>query len=159
MTHSFTLVSADTQILFECTVCSQQIMFARPGDGEPHAVPDGDSWLPPEDAADYLAPCLPPVDHGPEPVPDVITKRLFLIQLLRSGTVTAQEVPTLAMQPPASVSSLFAGLSTEVQAEVQLTWAAMTEVHRHDPLLDMAVAGNLMTNEDLDNFFRAAALI
>lgn len=157
MTHTFAYVSADeVMALFECSVCHAQINFVLPGNGEPHAIADGAAWLPPEDADAYLDPCTV---AEPEPVPHVISKRQFLIELLREGMVTEAEVPMLAVTPPASINALFASLPTEAGLEVILTWASMTEVERHNPLIDMAVAGGVMTNEDLDNFFRAAAQI
>lgn len=116
------------------------------------AAPTPPAWALPDPA-----PETPPAPV--DPVPAVITKRQFLIQLLRAGMVQDAEVPTLAIQPPAAVASIFAGLPSEASLEVSLTWAAMTEVERANPLLAMAVQANLMTDADLDDFFRAAALI
>lgn len=157
MTHTFAYVSVDeAQALFECSVCHRQIGFVLPGLGEPHAIPDGDAYVVPDGADAYLEPCTV---AEPTPIPQVITKRQFLIELLREGMVTEAEVPMLAVTPPASINTLFAGLPTEAGLEVILTWASMTEVERHNPLIDMAVAGGVMTDPDLDAFFIAAAQI
>lgn len=160
MSHTFALLDAGSQILFECSACSRQIAFARMGEGEPHAYYDSETqlWYPPENAGDYLSSCDIPVDPV-APVPASISKRQFLIQLLRSGMVTAEEVPLLAVKPPAAVTSVLAGLSQGASFEVTLTWAAMTEVLRHDALIDLAVGAGLMTSEQLDAFFIAAAEI
>lgn len=159
MSHTFAFVSVDeAQALFECSVCHRQIGFVLPGLGEPHAIADGDAWTVPEGADDYLAPCDTPVDPV-VPVPDVITKRQFLIQLLRSGMVDPSEVATLAIQPPALMAAVIAGMATEAQLEATLSWAAMTQVERYSPLTVAASAAAGTTTEQLDDFFRAAALI
>jgi hypothetical protein len=158
MAHNFALVEAGTQILFECLVCSRQIAFARPGEGEPSAIPNGDGWLPAENADDYLESCETPITPQ-VPVPDKITKRQFLIQLIRSSLVTEAEAATVATQPPALVESMLSPMSAEAKLEARLTWASMTEVLRHDPLVELAIASGVMTSEQADQFFIAAAEI
>lgn len=158
MAHNFALVEAGTQILFECLVCSRQIAFARPGEGQPCAIADGDGWLPAEEADRYLEPCETPYTP-PVPVPEVITKRQFLIQLIRSSLVTEAEAATVAVQPPALVEAMLTPMPTEAKIEARLTWASMTEVLRHDPLVELAIASGVMTEEQADQFFIAAAEI
>ena len=72
---------------------------------------------------------------------------------------TEAEAAMLPLQPPASIAAIFAGLPSEMALEASLTWATMTEVYRHDPLIEAAVAASLMTEADLDLFFTAAAAI
>lgn len=101
----------------------------------------------------------PESDPGPAPVPESITKRQFLIQLVRSGMVAPSETATVATQPPALVSSMLSAMPEEAQIEANLTWASMTQVLRFDPLVVLAVASGVMTDAQADDFFRAAAAI
>lgn len=159
MTHTFTFISADAaQALFECSVCGRQIGFALPGLGEPHAIASGDTYLPSADADLYLESCDIPVEP-PVPVPEVITKRQFLIQLLRSGMVAVEEVVTLAIQPPLLMEAVLAAMPAEDALEARLSWAAMTQVERHSPLVLSAATANNIDNATLDAFFVAASEI
>lgn len=101
----------------------------------------------------------PTVDPGPEPVPETITKRQFLIQLVRSGMVATSEASTLATQPPALMEPVLAAMSATDALEARLSWASMTQVDRHSPLTLAAAAAAGTTEEQLNDFFRAAALI
>jgi hypothetical protein len=101
----------------------------------------------------------PPPDPVVTPVPDAVTKRQFLIQLLRAGMVEPEEVPTLATQPPALMAAVLAAMPEEDALEARLSWAAMTQVERHSPLTLSAAAAAGTTEAQLDDFFRAAALI
>jgi hypothetical protein len=100
-------------------------------------------------------PEAPPVS----PVPDVVTKRQFLIQLLRAGMVAPEEVATLALQPPALMSAVLDAMSEADELEARLSWGAMTQVERYSPLTLAAAAAAGTTEEQLDDFFRAAVLI
>jgi hypothetical protein len=156
MSHTFVYQSAgDGLAVFRCTSCGTLLNFVLPGNGEPAAVADGDGWAMPEGWEAYVGDCNPEASV----VPQVITRRQFLIQVVRSGMCTADEVATLPLQPPAYIAAIFASLSPEAALEASLTWATMTEVHRHDPLIDAAVAASLMTEADIDLFFAAAAAI
>lgn len=108
------------------------------------ALPDPEDQAPP-------APSLP--------VPDVVTKRQFLIQLLRSGMVSAEEVPTLAMQPPALMAAVLAAMPAEQGLETTVSWASMTQVERYNPLTTAAAEAAGTTQQQLDEFFIAAAQI
>ena len=101
----------------------------------------------------------PEPDPVPEPVPNAVTKRQFLIQLLRAGMVAPEEVATLATQPPALLSAVLAAMPEADALEARLSWAAMTEVERYSPLTLSAAAAAGTTEAQLDDFFRAAAVI
>lgn len=116
---------------------------------EPDVTP---SWALPD-------PEVTPPETPPTPVPEVVTKRQFLIQLLRSGMVDPSEVPTLATQPPALMSAVLSSLPSEQALEAHLSWAAMTQVERYSPLTLAAAAAAGTTEQQLDDFFIAAALI
>lgn len=157
--HTLALVSVDaSQALFACSTCGRLAGFVLPGQGQPCAVPDGDSWAPPEDASNYMDACEIPVEPAVD-VPEFITKRQFLIQLLRSGMVAAEEVPALATTPPALLAPAIAGMTTEQQLELTLTWASMTVVERYGPLTVAAAASAGTTEAQLDAFFIAAGAI
>jgi hypothetical protein len=146
------------EALFECSDCGREIAFVIPGLGEPAAVPAGDGWAPPEGAEYYLEACEDPVTPSVA-VPQVITKRQFLIQLLRSGMVAPEEVATLATQPPALMQAVLASMATEQSLEAQLGWAAMTQVERNSELVLAAAQANNISEETLDAFFIAAGEI
>jgi hypothetical protein len=103
----------------------------------------------------------PAPDPEPDlgPVPEFITKRQFLIQLVRSGMVAAEEVSSLPYQPPALMDAVLANMPEEAALEARLSWAAMTQVERNSSLVLAAAAGNNISEADLDAFFRAAAAI
>lgn len=108
----------------------------------------------------WHVPVEPPTPDEPfVPVPETITKRQFLIQLLRSGMATSEEAATLPLQPPAAIVAVFAQLPTEAALEAQLTWASMTLVERSSPINALAVAAGIVTEAQLDDFFRAASVI
>jgi len=105
-------------------------------------------------------PELPPPPEEPAlTVPEFLTKRQFLIQLLRAGMVAPEEVDTLATQPPTLMSAILAAMPEEEGLEARLSWAAMTQVERYNPLTIAVAAAAGTTEEQLDDFFRAAALI
>lgn len=100
-----------------------------------------------------------PPEEPPAPVPESVTKRQFLIQLLRAGMVAPEEVATLALQPPALMSAVLDAMPEADALEARLSWGAMTQVERFSPLTLSAAAAAGTTEEQLDDFFRAAALI
>jgi hypothetical protein len=156
VTHAFAYQSAGDGIAaFRCANCGIPLNFVLPTFGEPTAVADGDGWAMPEGWEVYVGSCEPATSD----VPLVITKRQFLIQLLRAGMVDASEVPTLAITPPALMAAVIAGMTTEEQLETTLSWASMTQVERYSPLTLAASAAAGTTTEQLDDFFRAAAQI
>lgn len=152
--HSFVVIGqTDTNVDFQCSNCMEIIGFNKPGVGEPSAVDNNGVWIPPEDVAKYVGPSCAAV------IPESITKLQFLIQLLRSGFVDPSEAPTISTAPPAFLAPVFAAMPTEQALEAQLTWAAMTRVERHGPLMQAAAAAAQITEQQLDDFFRAAASI
>lgn len=112
--------------------------------------PEQPSWA----LSDPNAPPSPPL-----PVPDFVTKRQFLIQLIRSGMVDPSEGSTLVTQPPVLMNSVLNNMPAEMALEARLSWAAMTQVDRYSPLTLAAAASAGTTEEQLDDFFRAAAAL
>lgn len=156
--HDWVFQGADAdQATFKCSICDRVMAFVLPGLGEPSAVLSGDSWAVPEDANSYVDPCTQP--EPPPEVPLVITKRQFLIQLVRSGMVSPSEADTLAIQPPALMSPILAAMPTEQALEARIGWAAMTQVERYSPLVLAAAEANNISSQDLDLFFIAAGEI
>lgn len=101
----------------------------------------------------------PPPEEPFVPVPEIITKRQFLIQLVRSGMVAPNEASTLATQPPALMNAVLDGMPEADALEARLSWASMTQVERHSPLTLAAAASAGTTEAQLDDFFRAASVI
>lgn len=156
--HVWVFQNSDAdQAIFKCSVCNREIGFVLPGLGDPSAVLSGDSWNPPEDADRYVDPCTQP--EPPAEVPQVITKRQFLIQLVRSGLVAPSEASTLAIQPPALMEGILNSMPLEAAVEARIGWAAMTQVERYSPLVLAAAEANNITSQDLDLFFIAAGEI
>jgi hypothetical protein len=141
-------------------------MFIRYADMDGNTIPLGEEFSATLVEADVAAPVWH-VDPGPAPepeptpgsVPESITKLQFLTQLLRSGFVTAEEVPTLAVTPPAFLAPVFAAMPVEAALEAELAWSAMTQVERNSPTTLAALATGLVTEAQLDDFFRAASVI
>ena len=102
---------------------------------------------------------LPAPEEPVLPVPETITKRQFLIQLVRSGMVDPSEASTLAIQPPALIDAVLSGMPADQALEARLSWVAMTQVERHSPLTLAAAASAGTTEAQLDEFFRAASVI
>lgn len=153
--HNFVYqTDADGVAEFKCSICATQMNFVLPGNGTPCAVANGDAWSMPEGYGEHVEGCT-----GISPVPMIITKRQFLIQMLRSGMVANEEVASLSYNPPAMMDAILANMPTEDALEARLGWAAMTEVERMSPLVLSAAAANNISNQDLDNFFAAAAQI
>lgn len=101
----------------------------------------------------------PPPEAPLTTVPESVTKRQFMIQLLRAGMVAPEEVSMLALQPPALLSVVLDALPEADELEARLSWAAMTQVERYSPLTLAAAAAAGTTEEQLDDFFRAAVSI
>ena len=101
----------------------------------------------------------PPPDPIPQTVPEMVTKRQFMIQLLRSGMVDKSEVAALSTTPPALMASILASLPAGEALEARLSWSSMTQVERYSPLTLAAAAAAQITDQQLDEFFIAAAQI
>lgn len=101
----------------------------------------------------------PPPDPIPPTVPEIVTKRQFLIQLLRSGMVDKSEIATLSTTPPALMAPILASLPAGEDLEARLSWSSMTQVERYSPLTLAAAAAAQITDQQLDEFFIAAAQI
>ena len=153
--HNFVYITdANGVAEFQCSVCGAAMNVALPGDGTPCAVANGAAWSLPEGWEAYIDLC-----PGASVSNVVITKRQFLIQLLRSSMVAPEEVATLATQPPAMMTAILAAMSTEDALEARLAWGAMTQVERLSPLVLAAAAANNISTQDLDAFFAAASQI
>jgi hypothetical protein len=103
--------------------------------------------------AAYVAP--------PEPVPAVITRRQMLLQLVIQGIITGDEGVAAATTGavPASVEAVFAAMPSDAQVAARITWASMSVAERDNPLVATLATANSMSDEDIDDFFRAAALL
>lgn len=99
--------------------------------------------------APYVAP--------PAPVPD-LTARQFMIALHLSGLITESEARDRNTIPLA-IDAVFGTLPPSGAAAARITWAMMTSVPRNDPMVDALGPVFNKTPEEIDDFFRQAALI
>ncbi len=84
------------------------------------------------------------------------TRTEFCVAAKRLGMLTPDEA-ILAAQGgwPQSFSDALNSLPVEIDAaEAQIVWAATTEVHRNDPVLNAVAAAKGFTPEQIDNLFR-----
>lgn len=97
-----------------------------------------------------------PVDAEPIVIPS-ITTRQFLIAAVSAGFITPAEAVSAAV-PPFLAASL-AALPTAEQVAAQITWAKMTVIGRHEPLVIAAAAELGLNEEQVDAFFIQTATI
>lgn len=97
----------------------------------------------------------------PPPVPPTLTLRQLLFALVGGGWITQDEALAAAKtgdMPPQLLT--LAGQVSDAEAfAIRLTWAAMYTAERSNPLWDMLVAAGVATSEQIDDLFRAGALI
>jgi hypothetical protein len=100
-------------------------------------------------------------EEQPLPVPASITRRQLLLQLQRAGWITTSEAVAAATSGavPTLLGNVLAGMTTEEADEARITWAAMSQAERTNPLLIAAATVAGASEEDLDDFFRAAAVL
>jgi hypothetical protein len=97
--------------------------------------------------------------NAPPPVPSTISRRQLLIALAQAKLITEAEALAAAKtgEVPAAIDAVFAALPKEQALAAQITWAAMTVVERHHPLIQAVIDAKLATAEQVDALFRAAA--
>jgi len=98
-------------------------------------------------------------DNAPPPVPASITRRQLLLQLALSGMITGPEALAAAQTGavPAAVQAVFDQLGPADKLAAEITWATMSVADRGHPLVAALAATRAMTDEQIDDFFRAAA--
>lgn len=109
--------------------------------------------------ADGVFTAPPPPEPPPPPVPASITRRQMLLQLALAGMITGPEALAAAQTGavPASVQAVFDQLGPSDKLGAEITWATMSEADRGHPLVAALAATQAMTDEQIDDFFRAAA--
>jgi hypothetical protein len=110
----------------------------------------------PEEEAEFAA-----SQPGPfEPIPLSITRRQCARQLLNMGMVTGEEALAMTRtgEPPAMVAASFAQLSPEDAIIAEIDFAADTYM-RDNPLLNNLMLATGANEEEINDFFRAAALL
>jgi hypothetical protein len=112
--------------------------------------------LTPEEEAGILE-----ASNAPPPVPAAISRRQLLIALTSAGLITDAEALAAAQTGavPAVIDAFFGTLPPAQQTAARITWATMTQVERHHPLVQGVIDANLATAEQVDALFRAAATL
>jgi hypothetical protein len=100
---------------------------------------------------------IEPYVAPPDPVPD-LTVRQFMIGLHLNGMITEAEARDRNTIPVA-IDAVFGTLPPSGAAAARITWAMMTSVPRNDPMVDALGPVFNKTPEEIDDFFRQAALI
>jgi hypothetical protein len=99
--------------------------------------------------------------NAPPPVPEVISRRQLLIALVAAGLITETEALAAAQTGavPAAIDAFFGTLPSAQQIAARITWATMTVVERHHPLVHAVIDAQLATAEQVDALFTAAAAL
>jgi hypothetical protein len=97
--------------------------------------------------------------NAPPPVPSVISRRQLLIALAQAGLITEAEALAAAQTGavPAVIDAFFSTLPSAQQTAARITWATMTQVERHHPLIQGVIDAQLATAEQVDALFTTAA--
>lgn len=94
-------------------------------------------------------------------VPQIITRRQFLIAAGLAGYISQQEALAAAQDGsiPVSILTYFGTLPSEQQFAAKVTWATMTQVGRNEPLLAACAAALNITGQQIDNLFIQGAAL
>ena len=104
----------------------------------------------------YVAPVPQPV-----PVPSSVTRRQFILTLLSAGLITEQEAIDAATtgKAPAFIAAFFDGLSASDKTAAYITFACMSVVERKHPFVAALARSLKLTDAQVDDLFRAAAVL
>ncbi|WP_338662644.1 hypothetical protein VQH23_21145 [Pararoseomonas sp. SCSIO 73927] len=88
-------------------------------------------------------------------IPRTLTIRQFLLGMAADGIITEAEALAAASTGavPGFVQEVFSALPAGASFPAELTWRAMIEVDRDNPLLTLLGAGRGMTEADMDQAF------
>lgn len=94
-----------------------------------------------------------------DPVPPTLTLLRFMRTLARRGIITRDEAlaATRTGAVPAAIDAVFASFPPDDAFEARLTWAAMYEVERANPLLELVGGMNGIDGAGWDSIFREGA--
>lgn len=92
--------------------------------------------------------------------PASISRRQCALQLKALQMITAQEALDMTRSgiPPAAISTYFATLSDDDRVLAEIDFAA-TDYYRDNPLIAALMTANSMTEQQVDQFFIAAATL
>lgn len=100
---------------------------------------------------------IEPWEPEPEPVPAEISPSQLFIGLVAAGMITEDEAMAAAKSgtvPPA-IDALFSELPASDALAARVRWARMTTVERDNPLVAALGAANGLSDQDIDDAFRA----
>lgn len=118
------------------------------------AVAQGWTW-----DGEAFAPPLPVV--APVVVPARVTRRQMLLALTAGGVISAEEALAAATTGavPSAIDAVFAALPAADALAARITWATMSEVERAHPLIGAMIAAKVVSAEQADALFIAAAAL
>lgn len=118
----------------------------------PDVLPD---WVP-DGHGGFMPPPAPP-----PPVPAPISRRQLLIGLKGLGLITPAEALAAAESGarPAAIEAYFSALPEDVANDARITWASMSICERNHPLVAALAEANQLSSEQIDDAFRAWALL
>lgn len=97
-------------------------------------------------------------EQTPEPanVPlPALSRRQLLLGMAQAGLITMEEAIAAAQvgQVPNAIEAIFVTLVEPDQSAARVTWAAMSQAVRSDPLVDMLAAGRGIDPKTLDDLW------
>jgi hypothetical protein len=103
----------------------------------------------------------PWTEPNPNPVPESVTKYQFLTQALAAGLISESEAIMSARYGdiPNVIDVALLQMTPADQTAAKIKWASAATIPRDSDTVAICQAAVSMTNEQVDDFFRAAALI
>lgn len=103
----------------------------------------------------------PPPPPPPPPVPNDVSFWQFMLAAKMAGFITHAEAMAALQQRvmPAVFANALVGLPQSAREEAEIKFAGITRVQRADPLFDLLLAAEVVTTQQLDAVFTAAAQI
>ena len=109
----------------------------------------------------FVPPDPEPPSVAAEAVPQRISFRQLVLGLLGCGFLTAEQALAAAetrARPP-QLDGIIATLPPDAALAARITWAAMSEARRADPLFAALIAAGHATAEQVDDLFREAVAL
>ncbi|HRA69196.1 MAG TPA: hypothetical protein PL187_24430 [Caldilinea sp.] len=95
------------------------------------------------------------------PVPASVSRRQLILGLAGLGMITGEDALAAAQTGavPVGIDAYFSMLPDDQALAARITWASMTEARRDHPLIAALALANGLSSVEIDDAFRAWALI